>query len=141
MMGLSLGGCTQPSYTQAQLTAIETREVEADFRRSYDAASAALFDSGYMLVMSDFAGGLLTGEKQTDRTAARIWLNSAAKNTIYITSVHVRQVSAGRCAVRIKMSINGVSQVDKEEVDRLWVLMQRQVLMKSPAAPGTGEPG
>jgi len=119
-------------YSQAQLNAIETREVDASMDETYRAASGALFDAGYTILQSDRDAGLLTGEREVDRTAERIFISGWIKDTKYRMSIHVRETAPKRCDVRIKLSVNGQARVHKETVDEIWKLMQRQVLMKEP---------
>lgn len=130
---VSLNGCvTQPNYTQAQLNSIETRIVDADFDETFNAASNALFDAGYTVSMSDREGGLITGTKGKDNTAARIWISPAIRDTAYALSIQVREEAPQQCRVRVKSSVNGEPVVEKEAIDQIWVLMQRQVLMQTP---------
>jgi hypothetical protein len=136
-LALSLfgAGCASaPKYTQAQLNAIETRVVDADLNETFNAVSNALFDAGYTIKMSDRQAGLITGEKAKDMSSARFWWGSYIKDIEYAISVHVRETSPKQCTVRIKTSENGEPQVNKEAIDQLWVLMQRQVLMKEPVS-------
>lgn len=49
-------------------------------------------------------------------------------------SLMVRRASPDRSSVRIKTSVNGQPRVDKEAIDQVWLLMQRQVLMSAPLA-------
>ncbi len=51
----------------------------------------------------------------------------------------IREAGSDRCSVRIKTSVNGVQKVNKRAIDQIWVLMQRQVLMKAPLALGSGQ--
>lgn len=137
---LALGGCgssgqSPTSYTQAELNAIETRDVDADMQKTFDAASGALFDAGYTIAMSDRSAGLLTGQKGKDNTAARIWISPFITDTRYVISVQLKSISAVQTAVRVKASINGEPIVDKSAIDQIWVLMQRQVMMKEPPRP------
>ncbi len=129
---LSSGCVSTPRYTQAQLNAIETREVEANLDETFNSASGALFDAGYTISMSDRQAGLLTGTKAKDMTAARFWYGTYIPDISFATSIQVRQTEPKRCSVRIKTSRNGEPQTDKKAIDELWVLMQRQVLMKEP---------
>ena len=62
------GGSNIHRYSQAQLTALTTREVEANFNETYRAATEALFDSGYTIDESDHEGGIITGIKGKDQT-------------------------------------------------------------------------
>ena len=61
---LSVASCQlAPKYTQSQITAIETRMIEASLGETFIAASGALFYAGYTIAMSDREGGLITGTK------------------------------------------------------------------------------
>jgi hypothetical protein len=129
---LSTVGCASTQLTQAQLNAIETRDVDASMSETFSAASNALFDAGYTIAMSDRQGGLLTGKKSQDKTSERIWVSPYIKDTEFTISMQVREIGPKRCAVRVKTAINGEQQVDQKAVDQIWTLMQRQVLMKEP---------
>lgn len=129
-------GCTfGPKLTQAQMNALETREVDASFSQTFNAASSALFDAGYTISMSDRDAGLLSGTKSNNRRAERFWLkNQNIEDDNFAISVQIREDSPNRCSVRVKTSVNGEPRIDKNAIDQLWVLMQRQVLMKEPTA-------
>jgi hypothetical protein len=130
---LFLTGCNESNQlSQAQLNAIETREVDADMSETYNAASGALFDAGYTIAMSDRQGGLLTGTKAIDRSSDRFWISHSIEDTKFVVSMQIRETTPKVCTVRIKTSKNGVPEVDKKAIDELWILMQRQVLMKEP---------
>ena len=47
---------------------------------------------------------------------------------------------AQRTNVRIKTAVNGMAVVQKAEIDRIWVLMQRQVMMNEPLKPAPPTP-
>jgi hypothetical protein len=135
VFALGLLGCaSQPRMTQAQLNALESREVDAGLGATFNAASGALFDAGYTISMSDQEGGLLTGTRAKDRSSERFWVDSNIRDTQFAISIQMRETSASRTSVRIKTSINGESKVDKAAIDQIWVLMQRQVLMREPLA-------
>jgi RNA polymerase-binding transcription factor DksA len=129
---LAIGCVSTQQFTQAQLNAIETREVEASMNETYNAASGAMFDAGYTIAMSDRQGGLLTGTKAVDRSAERYWISHYIEDTKFTVSIQVRETTPKNCTVRVKTSINGAPKVDKKAIDELWILMQRQVLMKEP---------
>ncbi|MHC4548166.1 MAG: hypothetical protein ACYTEZ_05250 [Planctomycetota bacterium] len=132
LLGCSLPGKNPGQFTQAQLNAIETREVEAAIEETFNAAAEALFDAGYVISVSDRDAGILTGFRSVDRTAERIWLSRHIRDRQYLLSLNVREVGPERCTVRIQLAINGEARVDKPTIDQIWVLMQRQVLMKEP---------
>src|SRR5262245_6341780 len=135
---LPLGGCTAtPKLTQAQLNAIESRVVEADYDATFDAASGALFDAGYIIAMSDRPGGLLTGTQVVEPEGwDQCW--NGPDPRFQAISVQVRHKEASRSTVRIKTQVNGRTRVDQAAIDQIWVLMQRQVLM---SVPPEGEAG
>ncbi len=130
--GCASDGVNPANLTQAQLNAIETREIEAGIDESFSAASGALFDAGYTIAMSDKNAGLLTGRKGQDNTASRIWVSPYIRDTDFAISVQLRSLGPTRSAARVKTSVNGEPRVKKEAIDAFWVLMQRQVLMKAP---------
>ena len=131
-----MAGCVLflPPMGQAQLNAIETREVDAGFDETFVAASGALFDAGYIIAMSDREGGLLTGTRSIDRSRQRRLLDPKIEDTHFAVSVMIREAGYDRCSVRIKTSVNGAQKGNKRAIDQIWVLMQRQVLMKAPLA-------
>ena len=136
-----MAGCVlfTPPLGQAQLNAIETRDVDAGFDETFSAATGALFDAGYIISMSDREGGLLTGTRSIDRSRQRRLLDSKIEDTHFAVSVMIREAGSDRCSVRIKTSVNGVQKVNNRAIDQFWVLMQRQVLMKAPLALGSGQ--
>src|SRR5688572_26690245 len=133
---LAMTGCSfGTKMTQAQMNALETREVDANFGATFNAASNALFDAGYTISMSDREGGLLSGTKADNKRAERFWLNNQSiEDDHFAVSVQIREAGENRCSVRVKTSVNGEPVVNKQAIDQLWVLMQRQVLMKEPSA-------
>lgn len=138
LVAAALVGCSSDSspsrFTQAQLNAIETREIEAGQDESFAAASGAMFDAGYTISMSDRNAGLLTGKRGTDNTAARMWVSPYIRDTDFTISVQIRPLGPQRTAARVKTSVNGEPVVKKEAIDSFWTLMQRQVIMKAPPA-------
>lgn len=75
-----------PNCTQAQLNAIESREFDANLDQTFAAASGALFDSGYIIAMSDRNAGLITGRKGKDRTLERVWIYPLIRDTEFAVS-------------------------------------------------------
>jgi hypothetical protein len=139
--GLFVTACATPEhYTQAQLNALETRIVEADFTDSFNAASGALFDDGYIITMSDREGGLITGHQTKQPTA---WEQFWGPYPVYASmemSIQVRESGPQRCFVRVKTATNGATRLDREAIERIWILMQRQVLMIEPPASDEAPP-
>ena len=119
-------------YSQAQLTAMTTREVQASYGETYKSATDALFDAGYTIDVSDRDGGILTGVQGEDRTAARFWVSELITDTVFRVSVLLREQSSHSTTVRLSTSKNAEPYIDEEAIDQFWRLMERQVLMKAP---------
>ena len=137
---LLLAGCaSQPVYTQAQLNAIETRSVEADFDETFDAASGALFDAGYIIAMSDREGGLITGTQTMHDTGWAAFWGTAPYYRSLAMSIQIRTERSNRSLVRIKTQINGQTRIDQTAIEKIWVLMQRQVMMSATPYTDQGE--
>lgn len=131
-----LAGCAAaPVYTQAQLNAIETRVVEAGAAETFDAASGALFDAGYIIAMSDRTGGLLTGTQVIEASGWDQFWGTAPYAKHLAMSVQVRAENDRQSLIRIKTQVNGRTKVDQAAINEIWVLMQRQVLMTAPLEP------
>lgn len=131
---LLTSGCQSPApkLSQAQMNALETREVEASFDDTYRAASNAMFDAGYTIAMSDKSAGLLTGSRAKDRSADRMWVDRSIRDTLFLLSMQITSIDSKNCSVRVKTSVNGEARVNPQAINELWVLMQRQVMMKEP---------
>jgi len=127
----SFPGLDPEDLTQSQISAIETRVVEASLDETFTAASHALFDAGYQIAMSDRTGGILTGTKIVRAGAFQV-----PAVLRYALSIQIRKTRRRNCEARIHTTVNGEARVDKEAIDQIWVLMQRQVLMKAPP-PGS----
>jgi hypothetical protein len=74
-------------YSQAQLSAITTREVDADMNATYRAAIDAVFDSGFTVSHSDREGGVVTATRKIDRTQERIWVYPYINDSVKITQL------------------------------------------------------
>lgn len=132
--GCRTRGIAPSSLSQAQLNAIETRVIDADINEAFSAAVSALFDAGYIIAVSDREAGIITGSREINRQSERIWISPYTQDTRFAISVQLRQTNPARTSARVKLSINGEPRVDKETIDEIWNLMQRQVLMSAPPA-------
>lgn len=131
-----MSGCGSGSnihkFSQAQLTALTTREVQASFGDTYKAATDAMFDAGYTIEESDRDGGILTGIQGKDQSAARFWVSPLIRDTVFRISVLLREVNTRSTTVRLSTSRNAEPYIDEKAIDQFWRLMERQVLMKAP---------
>lgn len=131
----------QNRYSQAELNAIETRIIESGFNEAFTAASSALFDAGYTIAMSDREAGLITGERGKDNTASRILISPFIQDTRFVVSIQVAELDERETNARIKTSVNGEPVVDRDAINEIWLLMQRQVMMREPLQRAEPEGG
>ena len=122
-------------YSQAELTALTTRTVVANFDDTYHAALDALFDEGYTIEESDKAGGVITGLLRDDRSYERAWINPDLEDIEFRLSILIRARSEHRTTVRLNSSVNGERKIDERAIDAFWNLMRRQVLLQAPVPP------
>ena len=138
-----LTGCASSSKIvmgQAAMKLFETRTVNASLDEVFAAAAEALFDLGYVIKHSDKQSGILVGERQDarkdDQAAMAFmfgWAAAAAVQPIvYNLTLLVKPVDEKTASVRIKTFIDGEPAFCKEEIDKVWVYIERQVLMESP---------
>lgn len=124
---------------QAELKNFETRSVDATFDDVYAAATEALFDLGYQIRHSEKASGLIVGEQhqnysETVYLGKGIW-DKRDKQHVYEITLLIKPESKKATNVRIKTSLDGQPRLNKDAVDKVWVYIDRQVLMESPATP------
>jgi hypothetical protein len=149
-----LGGCAaSPRTTElspTQMEALQVRQVDAPAERAFSAASGALVDAGYHILVSDADAGILSAELRHDPAVAA---NVATIIGVAVLSLgHVYydlpptyhalclqvlpDFSPARSRVRIRSFVNAQGHHDPGKVEQIWTLMQRQVLMRElPAAP------
>lgn len=133
--GWLLGG-NQQQVGQAQIKNFETRTIDAKFDDVYAAATEALFDLGYQIKHSEKASGLIVGEQQQNYTES-VYLGKGVwdrrdKKTVYDITLLIKPDGKKQTNVRIKTSINGEPRLNKDAIDKVWVYIDRQVLMETP---------
>lgn len=131
---------TTRAIGQAATKNFETRNVDASFDAVFSGATEALFDLGYTIKHSEKQSGIIVGEKQDakkdDRVAMAILFGFAAadfvKPTVYNLTIMVKSIDEKSTNVRIKTSIDGEPVLNKSAIDKVWLYIDRQVLMESP---------
>lgn len=124
---------------QAQIKNFETRSIDAAFDDVYAAATEALFDLGYQIKHSEKASGLIVGEQrqnysETVYLGKGIW-DTRDKQRVYDITLLIKPEKKKSTNVRIKTSVDGQPRLNKDAIDKVWVYIDRQVLMESPPAP------
>ncbi|MBI2344320.1 MAG: hypothetical protein HYV02_08330 [Deltaproteobacteria bacterium] len=129
-----LVGCAtwgEPPLSQAAITQLETRTIDAPFEKVYEAAIESLFDLGYTLTHSDKESGVVVGEKQ-HRRAISIFVDENIPQRefdAYQVTLLIRPEGKRQSTVRIKTSRNKERRFDKAAINEVWVYIERQVLM------------
>lgn len=141
---LTMSGCAWltsggSQMGQAQIKNFETRTVDSKFDDVYAAATEALFDLGYQIRHSEKASGLIVGEQRTQYSETvylgkGIW-DKRDKQRIYEITLLIKPEGKKSTNVRIKTSIDGQPRLNKDAIDKVWVYIDRQVLMDTPPVP------
>lgn len=142
MLGLSSCGWMtsgNQQVGQAQMKNFETRTLDATFDDVYSAATEALFDLGYQIKHSEKASGLIVGEQRTNYSETvylgkGIW-DRRDKQRVYEITLLIKPEKKKSTNVRIKTSVDGQPRLNKDAIDKVWVYIDRQVLMETPPAP------
>jgi len=110
--GLLSAGCASDTrYSQAQLDAIQTRQLDVPADRAYAAVIGALLEQRCQIAESDMEGGLLVAT----RTHGDAW--SGYRQSM--VQIAVQATGTSSASVRISTSAGGQTRVDEEEIARL----------------------
>ncbi|PIR19876.1 MAG: hypothetical protein COV45_07815 [Deltaproteobacteria bacterium CG11_big_fil_rev_8_21_14_0_20_47_16] len=121
---------------QAQLKNFETRTIDAPFDAVYLAATEALFDLGYQIRHSEKASGVIMGEQYYNYTES-VYLGKGVydrqdKKKVFELTLLIKPEDKKSTNVRIKTSVDGQPKLNKDAIDKVWVYIDRQVMMASP---------
>jgi hypothetical protein len=130
-----LPGCAADKhYSQTELTTLQSREFDAAYDRTYEAAINALFDAGYVIRSSDKDAGFVSAS----RVGGDSWSGYAHQ------VAQVKLAAAGpRTAVRISTTDGTQQRLDKKQIDELLNLIDRRLIADTgvPAAAAPRGPG
>ena len=145
---LPLAACAGPQYSKAQLDALEIRDTDAPPDRAFAAASNAVLDASYQVLLTDADAGLLTAMRRVDPSvaehAAVITLSTLltlgrgpvdAEPNYYALGIQVPPRPGGQSSVRIRTFGPRGATPNRDTIQQIWTLMERQVLMKEPSRP------
>jgi len=139
MLGVVLlatgAGCTQ--LTQAEIKALETRELDLPFNEAYQAAANGLFSLGFTIAHSDKESGIVSGTRHDPCTGAKI------TNTIFFGALGLAATSDRNEAVsfmlsriedtvtqlRMKVVVNGKPVVDRKLMTQIWQQIEREAML------------
>ena len=135
LLGLALcaqGCASDKSYSQTELTTLQSRDFDASYEATYSAAINALFDAGYVIRSSDKDAGFVAAS----RTQGDSW------SGFQFHGVQVKiSPSGSRTSVRIGNTDGaGQQKVNKEIIDELLDLVDRRLVGDLTAPTTTGTP-
>lgn len=130
-------GCTQ--LTQAEIKALETRELDLPFNEAYQAAANGLFSLGFAIEHSDKASGIITGKRKDPQTGAKIGA-AVAFGVLGLLAVGDRdeavtfmltELEDNLTQLRMKIVINGKPVIDRKLMTKIWQQIEREAMLES----------
>ena len=130
-------GCTQ--LTQAEIKALETRELDLPFDEAYQAAANGLFSLGFAIEHSDKESGIITGKRKDLQTGAKIGA-AVAFGVLGLLAVGDRdevvtfmltELEDNLTQLRMKIVINGKSVIDRKLMTKIWQQIEREAMLES----------
>lgn len=120
--------------SQAEIKALETREIAVSLDRAYTAAIQALFDLGYIIRHSEKEAGIVVGEQQQTTTT---WVPGEGNRpgyfrpvvTTYTVTLLLASAGKKKTQLRIKYSVDGSMRFDRQRINDVWVAIDREALM------------
>ncbi|MHC5016322.1 MAG: hypothetical protein ACYTGY_19530 [Planctomycetota bacterium] len=128
---LTVGCTTDTRYSQAQLDALQTRQLDVPADRAYAGVIGALLEQRYQIAESDMEGGLLV--------ATSIYGDAWSGDYRSMVQIAVQATGPSTSRVRISTSSGGQTRVDKEKIARLHARID--VHAHTPVTDLVWEPG
>lgn len=137
LLFLACSGCVQP--TQAEIKALETREMDCSFDEAYSAAANGLFSLGFAVSHSDKTSGILTGTRVDPNTGNKI-AAALALGVVGALAVGDRNeavtfmlspLEEKLTQLRMKVIVNGQSVFDRTLMTKIWQQIEREAMLES----------
>jgi len=119
---------------------METRDMRMSYDAAYKAASNAFFAIGYSIKHSDKASGIIVGAKSDPGTGKKVALVLLfglpgalidTKNNYEVT-VMLTQKDKDFTTIRIGTSLNGQPVLNREIIDSIWTVVEREAMIDEP---------
>lgn len=139
-------GCA--TMTQAEIKALQTREIDLPYDEAYQAAMNGLFSLGFTIEHSDKASGVLTGKRSDPQTGAKLGA-AVAFGVVGLLAVGDRNeavtfklatLEPRTTQLRMQVVINGKAIVDRQLMTKIWQQIEREAMLESRPSdrvPGT----
>lgn len=141
-MGMLIGvaftssGCAH--LTQAEIKALETREMDCSYDMAYRASSHGLFSLGFTISHSDKESGILTGTRHDPNTGAKV-VNAILFGVIGLAATKARNeavtfmltpLEPELTQLRMKVIVNGRAAIDRKFMTRIWQQIEREAMLE-----------
>jgi hypothetical protein len=134
---IGLTGCTQLS--QAEIKALETREMDCPFDEAYKAAANGLFALGFTIAHSEKESGILTGTRLDPNTGEKVANTilfgaiglAATKDKNEAVTFMLSPLKPNLTQLRMKVIVNGQPLVDRVMMTKIWQQIEREAMLES----------
>lgn len=139
-----LSGIGCATLSQAEIKALETRELDLPFDEAYQAAMNGLFALGFAVEHSDKQSGLLTGKRSTKKASLSVTiliilpLPTVGEGTLEeAVTFKLTALNDRLTQLRMKLIVDGKSVVDKTVMTKIWQQIEREAMLESRPSDGT----
>lgn len=130
-------GCAP--LTQAEIKALETREIDLPYDEAYRAAANGLFSLGFTVEHSDKVSGILTGHRKDPQTGAKIAAGLlfgvlgvlATGDRDEAVTFMLAALDEKTTQLRMKVIINGQAIIDRTFMTKIWQQIEREAMLES----------
>lgn len=134
---VGLSGCAQ--LTQAEIKALETREMDCSFDEAYQAAANGLFSLGFTISHSDKESGILTGSRLDPNTGEKVANTllfgvlglALTKDRNEAITFMLSPLRAELTQLRMKLIVNGKSVIDHKLMTMIWQQIEREAMLET----------
>ena len=133
----SASGCAQ--LTQAEIKALETREMDCSYDHAYQAAANGLFSLGFTISHSDKNSGILTGTRLDPNTGAKVAAAVffgvigllATQDRNEAVTFMLSPLEPNVTQLRMQVVVNGKASVDHKLMTAIWQQIEREAMLES----------
>jgi hypothetical protein len=127
---------------------METRDMRISYDAAYKAATNAFFAIGYTIKHLDKASGIIVGSKSDSGAGKKVALillfgipgALIDTKTNYDVTVMLSQKDKDFTTIRIGTSVNGQPVLNREIIDSIWTVVEREAMIDEPVMAKPKEP-
>jgi len=129
-------GCSE--LTQAEIKALETRELDLSYKDAYSAAANGLFSLGFTIDHSDMESGIISGRRTKKVAGLSVTFLLILPLPTINESTHeeaitfmLTKLEPTISVLRMKIVVNGEPVVDRELMTQIWQRIEREALLET----------